>query len=434
MNKRLLSLTLVLCMALSGAGRPLSQLKQPLSQSLTLADCRQMAHDNYPAIRQYDIIEQSRDYTLANAAKAWLPQLSASAGAYAFTDILKTTQRNAQMGIDMKNYMGNASVVLRQNVYDGGQTAARKRLVKAEADVQGRQLDVTMYAINERVEQLFFGVLLLDEQLRLNALLHNDLTTSEQTVRSMMRGGIANQSDLDAILVEIVKTDQQKDALEASRQSYLRMLGVLTGKELGAETTLVKPSADASPLPKDSWGQHRPELSFFTSQNLLLDAQRRQLDTRLRPTVSIFGLGMAHSRVTDMMNDGVLAAGVSLSWNIGALYTRKNDIRKLNLQRQLNDSQRDVFLFNNRLQNEEVDGTIASLRRQIAKDEEIVRLRESIRSKSDRKVELGTESVNELVRDINAVSVARAQKAQHEVELLREMCKKQNINGESPSP
>ena len=96
----------------------------------------------------------------------------------------------------------------------------------------------------------------------------------------------------------------------------------------------------------------------------------------------------------------------------------------------MNDSQREAFLFNNRLQNEEAEGNVASLRRQIAQDEEIVRLRESIRSKGDRKVQLGTESVNELVRDINAVSMARAQKVQHEIELLREIHKQKTINNE----
>ena len=37
------------------------------AQSLTLEECKQMAHDNYPAVKQYDLIELSRDYTLENA-------------------------------------------------------------------------------------------------------------------------------------------------------------------------------------------------------------------------------------------------------------------------------------------------------------------------------------------------------------------------------
>ena len=402
------------------------------AQAISLKECLQMAHDNYPAIKQYQLIEQTRDFTLENAAKGWLPQVSASAGAYAFTDIIKANEQMARMGIDTKNYMANASVVVRQNVYDGGQIAAQKDVAAAQSEVQKHQLHVSMYGINERVQQIHFGILLLDEQIAQSELHQKDLSTSEKSIRSMMKGGIANQSDLDAILVEGLKLQQQKDAFLASRQAYLKMLGVFVGKDLQESETLEKPILNLRKSAESAGDllicENRPELQYYASQNLLLDAQRKQLDTRLRPTVSLFGMGMLHSKVSDMVNNGILAGGISLSWNIGALYTRKNDIRKLDLQRQLNDSQREVFLFNNRLQNEQENGTVASLRKQIAQDEEIVRLRESIRSKSDRKVQLGTESVNELVRDINAVNLARAQKAMHEIQLLQEIYKLKNIN------
>ena len=394
--------------------------------ALSLNEARSMARDNYPAIRQYRMIEQSRDFTLDNVAKGWLPQVSISAGAYGFTDILKSDKRMEQVGMDMNNFMANASVMIKQSVYDGGQIAARKKVVWAESQVQKQQLDVSMYAINEQVDQLFFSILLLDEQLEQNALLQKDLATSEQTIRSMMTGGIANQTDLDAILVERLKAEQQNESLLASRQSYLRMLGVFVGKDLAAAAeTLEKPAQGYVRA-----NVNRPELKYYASQNLLLDAQRKQLNTQLRPTVGIFGMGMVHSKMSDMLNNGMMVAGVSVSWNIGALYTRKNDIRKIEVQRQINDSQREVFLFNNRLQNEEANGAIASLKRQIEKDEEIVRLRENIRGKSDRKVELGTKSVNELVSDINAVSLARAQKAMHEIQLLKEIYRQKNINNE----
>lgn len=394
--------------------------------ALSLNEARSMARDNYPAIRQYRMIEQSRDFTLDNVAKGWLPQVSISAGAYGFTDILKSDKKMEQAGMDMNNFMANASVMIKQSVYDGGQIAARKKVVWAESQVQKQQLDVSMYAINEQVDQLFFSILLLDEQLEQNALLQKDLATSEQTIRSMMAGGIANQTDLDAILVERLKAEQQNESLLASRQSYLRMLGVFVGKDLAAAAeTLEKPAQGYVRA-----NVNRPELKYYASQNLLLDAQRKQLNTQLRPTVGIFGMGMVHSKMSDMLNNGMMVAGVSVSWNIGALYTRKNDIRKIEVQRQINDSQREVFLFNNRLQNEEANGAIASLKRQIEKDEEIVRLRENIRGKSDRKVELGTKSVNELVSDINAVSLARAQKAMHEIQLLKEIYRQKNINNE----
>lgn len=394
--------------------------------ALSLNEARSLARDNYPAIRQYRMIEQSRNFTLDNVVKGWLPQVSISTGAYGFTDILKSDQRMEQMGMDMNNYLANASVMIKQSVYDGGQIAARKKVVWAESQVQKQLLDVSMYAINEQVDQLFFSILLLDEQLKQNALLQKDLATSEQTIRSMMTGGVANQTDLDAILVERLKTELQNESLLASRQAYLRMLGVFVGKDLvAAAETLEKPAQGYVRA-----NVNRPELNYYASQNLLLDAQRKRLNTLLRPTVGIFGMGMVHSKMSEMLNNGMMVAGVSVSWNIGALYTHKNDIRKIEVQRQMNDSQRELFLFNNRLQNEEAGGAIASLKRQIEKDEEIVRLRENIRGKSDRKVELGTKSVNELVSDINAVSLARAQKAMHEIQLLKETYRQKNINNE----
>lgn len=415
------------------------------TQAITLKESLQMAHDNYPAIRQYQLIEQTRDFTLENASKGWLPQVSTSAGAYAFTDPIKSNEQIARMGIDFKNYMANASVTIRQNLYDGGEIVAQKEVTSAQSEVQKHQLHVSMYGINERVQQIYFSILLLDEQIVLNELHQKDLSTSEKNIRSLIKGGIANQSDLDAILVECLKLKQQKDAIAVSRQAYLQMLGVFIGKELMVSEKLEKPSMESNVLrtpegtTSDSssslflaknWGINRPELQYYDSQNLLIDARRKQLDTRLRPTLSLFGMGMLHSKVSDMINYGMLAGGISLSWNIGALYTRKNDIRKLEVQRQMNDIQREVFLFNNRLQNEQEYGIIASLRKQIAQDTEIISLRESIRSKSDRKVQLGTESVNELVRDINAVNLAKTQKAMHEIQLLQEIYKLKYINND----
>lgn len=415
------------------------------TQAITLKESLQMAHDNYPAIRQYQLIEQTRDFTLENASKGWLPQVSTSAGAYAFTDPIKSNEQIARMGIDFKNYMANASVTIRQNLYDGGEIAAQKEVTSAQSEVQKHQLHVSMYGINERVQQIYFSILLQDEQIVLNELHQKDLSTSEKNIRSLIKGGIANQSDLDAILVECLKLKQQKDAIVVSRQAYLQMLGVFIGKELMVSEKLEKPSMESNVLrtpegtTSDSssslflaknWGINRPELQYYDSQNLLIDARRKQLDTRLRPTLSLFGMGMLQSKVSDMINYGMLAGGISLSWNIGALYTRKNDIRKLEVQRQMNDIQREVFLFNNRLQNEQEYGIIASLRKQIAQDTEIISLRESIRSKSDRKVQLGTESVNELVRDINAVNLAKTQKAMHEIQLLQEIYKLKYINND----
>lgn len=404
-----------------------------IAQSLTIDECVEKAQANYPAVKQYKLIEQSRNYSMANATKGWLPQIGVSAGAYGFTDIIDNDLLN-MMGVDMENYLLNGSVTLSQNIYDGGQISTSKRITQAQAEVERRQLDVTMYEIDEKVQQIFFGILMIDEQIEQNRLLQEDLSISYNSVESMMKGGIANQSDLDAIKVEQVKARQQLGSLQSSRKAYVRMLGIFIGEPLDERCTLQTPSPSMTTI--RFWSEDlilRPELTYYSAQERLLDEQRKRLNSDLRPTLSAFATGMIHNSVTDMINNGILVGGLSLSWNIGALYTRKNDIQKLNLQRLTIASNRETFLFNNRLQNEDSNGAIENLKTQIEQDDEIVSLRESIRSKSEKKVESGTESVNEMLRDINAVSQARQQKALHEIQLTKEIYNLNHIRGTTSS-
>lgn len=394
------------------------------AQLITLEECKRKAHDNYPAVRQYDLISLSREYTLENARKAWLPQISVSATTTTFTDVLEASPAMQQMGPDMKNRMAAGSILINQNLYDGGQVKAQKEVVSTQSEVENQQLRVSLYELNQRIEQLYFSILMLDERLKQTQLLQSDLGIARKGIESMMRGGVANQSDLDAVRIEEVKAQQVYDAQQASKTAYLKMLGIFIGQSLREETRLVTPPV------RDIQGENtRPELQYYATQSRMIEAQRRQLDTRLHPTLKAFAMGTYHTKVTDMMKNGMLAGGLTLSWNIGAVYSRRNDIRLLEAQRRKIDTQRETFLFNNSLQEENGSSNIASLRRQIRQDEEIVNLWESIRSKSESKVRLGTESVNEMLRDINAVAQARQQKALHEIELLKELYALNTLKG-----
>lgn len=387
------------------------------AQELTLEACKQMARNNYPSIRQYGLIEQSRDLTLSNAAKAWLPGVSVTGFGVAMTDVLEASPLG-----EMKNTMCGASLSVNQVIYDGGAIGAQKRVASAKSQVDEAQMDVQLYNINERVEQLFFGILMIDEQMKQVGLLQDNLAISEKTVRSMMSGGLANQSDLDQVQVNQVQAEQKLVNLKTMRNTYERMLGYFINQQ--GELSLQKPSANLNSIGE------RPELKLFASQENMLTAQRKALDTRLMPTVSAFGMASYHNKILPIMKDRNLMAGVMLKWNIGALYTRKNDIASLENQRQQIDIQRQTFLFNNNLQQQQSNGQIESLREQMSLDDKAVTLRESILEKARKKVEMGTETVNELLRDVNAVSEVQQQKAIHEIQFLQEISKLNTTKGQ----
>ena len=431
MNKRIIVPLAVLIAAPAAAlpSAPSATTEQSLAATpatLTLEQCRRLAHDNYPAVRQYGLLDQSREFTLSNIAKGWLPRVGVTASAMAFTDIVDGSSPLVKAsGIDVKNYLLGGMVSMQQNVYDGGQIAAEKNMARAQTEMQRRRLDMELYDLNERVEQLYFSVLLLDRKLQLNTLLTADLEVASRTVQSMMKGGTANAGDLETLQIQQLSASQQRDALEAQRQSCVEMLGMFIGSR---PDSLVAPAAEATSSGRQS-ATESPTLSYYSAQGALLDAQKRKLDAKLMPTLSVFATGALHNSVTPLVNDAFLAGGLTLKWNIGALYTRKNDLKKLAVQRQQNDAQRETFLFNNRLQQQSTGGTVLALQRQIARDSDIVRLQEQQLQRSRRRVEAGTESVNEMARTINALATAREQKALHEIQLTEERCRLQTIKG-----
>ena len=393
-----------------------------------MEQCKAWARDNYPVIKQYGLVEQSRRFTVENAAKAWLPQVSVSGTASYQSDV--TTIPITLPGVDIPTLSKDqydVNITVSQQVYDGGAVSSAKCLAEAQGDVGREQVSVAMYDVNRRIDELFFGILVLDEQIGQVAVLQEDLSLSLASVKAMVKGGIANQTDVDAVMVELVKAKQKGTSLLTQRNTYLKMLSTFVGKEIGDGDTLVKPM----PPILQNGANSRPELALYAAQERLLDARLKSLNVALRPNVGLFARGGYGNPGLNMLKDDFDAyykVGVTLSWNFGSLYTLANDRRNIDIERQTVQSERDAFLFNTRLQTEMQSGAVANLREQLRQDDEIITLRRRIREKAELRVANGTETVNEMLRDINAVIDAQLGKRLHEIQLLQEMYKIKHLN------
>lgn len=392
------------------------------SAQLTLDACQRQAQANYPQVRQYGLIEKSREYDLSNAGKGYLPQFSLSGKATYQSDITKLPVEIP--GIDVKTAPKDQYQVMlevQQTIWDGGDIHARKRLTHAASDVEMGKQEVDMYALNDRINQLFFGILLLDEQLKQNQLLLDELARTHQQVSNYIANGIASQSDLDAVSVEQLNTKQRRIELETSRHAYLNMLSAFIGKGVSAEAILSKPVLEEEASSVESGMNNRPELRWFDAQGEQLRVQESTLNTRLMPRFGLFVQGAYGNPGLNMLRDEFntyYIAGVRMSWNFGSLYTLKNDRRRIDNIRQQIETSRDVFLFNTRLQATQQDASVVSMRRQMKGDDEIIRLRENIRRAAEAKVENGTLTVTDMLREITNESMAKQTKALHEIQLL----------------
>lgn len=415
-------LMLVGCFCLSSFGQ------------VTLDECRAAAQQNYPLARQYDLLRLSEQYTLDNATRGNLPQVSLS-GKVSYQSEATTFPFDIP-GIGMKGLPKDQYQIqleVTQNIWDGGNIRARKEQVKTETEESRRQLNVTMYALNEQVNQVFFGILLIDEQLEQNRLLEEDLQRNLKNIRAYRDNGIANDADVDAVQVEILNTRQQRTQLTANRTAYLRMLSLLTGKPLDEQTQLIRP---VSPDDKTAFRIARPELDLYNAQVQSLEVERHNLQAGYMPRIGLFAQGAYGNPGLDFLKDqfrSYYIVGARLTWNFGNLYTLKNDKRKLDTRRLQIESNRDLFLFNTRLQLAEQDGILLALQKQMKDDDEIIRLRSNIRQSAEAKVANGTLSVTEMLREVTAESLARQAKALHEIQLLMHQYQQQHLTNNQPT-
>lgn len=391
---------------------------------LTLDECRCQAQANYPLARQYGLIEKARAYDLSNAGKGYLPQFSLSGKATFQSDVTKLPVELP--GLNLKTAPQDRYLVileLQQTLWDSGEIRAGKRMTRASSEADLEKQNVDMYALNERINQLFFGILLLDERLRQNQLLLDDLSRTHRQVSNYIANGIASQSDLDAVSVEQLNAGQQRIELETSRQAYLNMLSAFVGRALAPETALLKPTFEEADKLPDTM-DNRPEIRWFDTQREQLRVQEAALNARLMPHFGLFVQGAYGNPGLNILKDEFNAyyvAGVRMSWNFGGLYTLKNDRRRIDNTCRRIETGRDVFLFNIRLEIAQQDASVLSIRRQMKDDDEIIRLRENIRRAAEAKAENGTLTVTDMLREITNESLARQAKALHEVQWLMGM-------------
>ena len=406
------------------------------AQTLSLDDCRQKAMNNYPLINQYKLTQLSEQYTLENANKRYLPQISLNAQATYQTDVTEIPfdLEGLPIQIDIPTLdkdQYRATLDVSQVIWDGGVTHSQKEVIREQGKAEQKQLDVEMYAIRNQVNQLFFGILIIDEQLAMAGLLQKELKVNYKTIESMLNNGVVMPSDLDIIRVEMLNTEQRIMELNSMRKGYLKMLSLFIHEPLTDAVVLQKPAnTDWQNLQR-----LRPELQLFDIRRSMLDAQTKTVNARNRPQLGLFVQGGYGRPGLDMFAQKFklyALGGIRLSWNFGNLYTRGNELKTINQQLQSIDVQENTFLFNTNLQLAEKQEEINKYKSLMEKDDEIIQLRNRVKQASESKYRNGILPVNELIRDITAESQARQTKAIHEIQYLLSIENYKHIQGNQP--
>ena len=396
------------------------------AQPLSIDSCYALAVKNYPLIKQFDLIKETKEYTLSNAGKAYLPQVSVTAiEGFVFGGFPGTGSPGSE-GSNFK-FIGLAQV--NQTIWDGGATKAQKSIIKASSETEKVSVDVQLNELRSRVNQLYFGILLIDVQLKQLQIQDTILVNNINRVKKLSDYGLAYTTDVDEIKVEQLKLSQQRAEFSYTRNGYITMLSFLTGVVINEQTILQKPVI-SSPL--TDMQILRPELSLYKSQRNLVNAQARMQRVNLMPKIGLLGAGVVLAPGVNLGTakiSSVGIAGLSASWNISGLY--KNSNEKQLTQQQLNtiNVQEETFLFNTKFKMTQIESGIDRQRAILAADDEIVSLREAIRKGYQVKYDNGAGPLIDLLNATQKEGEARTQQALHEMQLLMTIYDYKTISG-----
>ena len=400
-----------------------------MAQAQTLEECQQAAEKHYPQIRQYGLIEKTTNLTVANIAKGWLPQISASAQATYQSDVAawpETMQGMMQQlgvpieGLSKTQYRMGVDVY--QLVYDAGALQAQQAVARSKGRVESAQIEVNLYALRQRVHEMYFSLLLLSEQIELNKDLQTLLSANEQRLEVMVKGGVAAESDWQSVKAEHLIAVQQGVALQSQQRALQQILSVFCGIEVK------HPTKPTFPLLSQQAQVERPELRVFDSQLQVLEAQEKALKSTLLPKFGFFAQSFygypGYNMFEDMMRhrwslNGLV--GAKLTWNLSAFYTQKKDKAKIELQRKIIENHRQTFLFNNQIQQIETEENMRKYRELMKNDAALLQLRTAVRKAGESKLVHGIIAISDLLRDINAENAACVQQTIHEIEWLKQV-------------
>ncbi len=402
-------ITLIVTCILLVLGLPAQQ------KSITLEQCYQWAQQNYPLVQQLDLITQSTEYSIANVAKNKMPRTTIQGQASYQSDVtgLPISMPGVEaLAKDQYKIYGDVYLPLTDRI----RVTQTQKEIEASAAVQTQKVKVDIYAFKERINQIYFGILLLDHQQELLAAVSTDLAATLAKTEAAVKYGTATQANANLLLAQKLELEQQQTQNRHQRLAYLSMLAAITGTELDTSSTLSTPIAAPSSLEIQ-----RPELRLFDMQRSAIDVQDQGIDRLKIPSLGLFfqgGYGRPALNFLSNQFDWYYIGGLRLSWDISQFYSSRSRRRLLDVQGQQIDNQRSLFMLQTQMKLDQTHADIAQYQSYLETDKELIKLRESIRQTAEVQLDNGLISALDYITYLTDEITAKQNLSIHQIQLL----------------
>jgi outer membrane protein TolC len=390
-------------------------------ESVTLDLCREKAVANYPLTRQSELLPVSHDLKIGNLNKNYLPQMNVSGQASYQSDVTKTPFQNIS-GVNVPTVSKDwYKIVLDVNqvIYDGSVTPRQKAMEDAGLEIDRQSLEVELYKLKDRVNQVYFNILLIKESRKVIELYHENLLAKLKVVESGVKNGTILQSNADVLSAEIIKSEQSLAEAGITLSSLIGIMNEFTGMTLNENTVFALPDVQVIPV---EFLNNRPEYTLFGLQQNKINASQKLLGSSLLPRFSAFGQAGYGRPGYDMLKDefdDFYMIGARLSWKPWDWSQSKKEREILNLQSEIIATQKETFDKNLRI---DLQNKIADIRKAeelISRDEQLIALREKITWASSSQLNNGIITSTQYLTELTAESNARLDLESHKIKLVK---------------
>ena len=386
-------------------------------ETVTLKETQQLAKEHYPLIKRNGLIEKTKAYTLENIAKGWLPQINVVGQATYQNEVTQlpfALPNSSVEPLSKDQYKVYADI--QQTVYDGGLISNQKKLAKIQSETEIQKNEVELDKLEERINQIYFGILQSQEQLQQTEITKNDIENGLKKASAQLEYGTIFRSQVDVLKAQLIGLEQRQIEIQSLRKNLIETLSLFTKKDFSENTVFETPEKLLL-----TGENNRAELKLFTLQQQMLETQKSLVESKNLPKLGAFfqsGYGKPGFNMLRNEFDVFNISGLRLQIPISGYYTKKNDLALLNTQQQDLEIQKENFLFNQNFSTIRNNEELEKLQQLIDKDEELIVLRQSIKKASLAQLENGVINTSDYLREVNAEEQARIQKMTHEIQFL----------------
>lgn len=426
---RIAALCLFSCLCLINLGRNFLS-----AQEVTLQKCHDWLDSAFPLVHQLEVVEKIARTSVILANTAYFPQLALEARASYQSDVTGIDISIPELeafGItpptiprpDKDQYQ--IYLELFQLIFDGGGVRQAKRTTIAKAKVKSAEVGVLLEEAHRTVEDLYFGLLLLERQRELHGVYTEELMRNMTRVDNLLANGVADALDKRHMELALLRQSQRGRQLRAAREGLLASLSSLVGKDLS--DSLLRFARPDPPSGVDSAVSpstvfRLAALSELEGKRELAHQEAKALSSRWWPTLGVFGRAGFGKPALNMLSNSFepyYVVGVAFKWNIAALYTLGGERKVKGLEQQLYTYQLEATKEKYSAEYTALCARVKSMDALVLEDEAMLESLNSMRDLMQLRVDQGTSTVQDLLDILSEIQRLESQRALHDLERLK---------------